>query len=105
MSKRNQKNKKSTSPDYPLYEKMKKKAPKAAAYWITGDRLYHLGLSLIIICIPLIFLFYTHWAASGYLPWTVAALMASLLLFVLGLYCKRESYKLAIKAGIDITKL
>ena len=72
-------------------------------FWMAGDRLYHLGLSAIIICIPLTFLCYTQWATSGYLPWAAGALVVSACIFSLGLYCKRESYKLAMKAGIDIT--
>lgn len=99
------KNKPSTSLDYPLYEKMKKKAPRAAVFWMAGDRLYHLGLLLTMLSMPLLFIVYTQWGSGIYLLWSGALLAASVLMAALGIYFKRESYKLAMRAGIDVTQV
>jgi hypothetical protein len=100
------KNKKmNQSPDYRLYEKMKKKAPKASRYWMVGDRLYHSGLFLTLFCIPAAFYIYTQADASGMWGWIIAPSFISITMVVTGIYCKRESYKLAIKAGIDINAI
>ena len=100
-----ERNKRSASLDYPLYEKMKKKAPRAANFWMAGDRLYHLGLLLIMSSIPLLFVVYTQWGSGTYLLWIAGFLMASICIAALGVYFKRESYKLAIKSGIDLNNL
>ena len=91
------------SPDYALYEQMRRKSPRAAAYWTIGDRLYHAGLFLTMIGIPALFLVYTHPEWGGMRHWTAGLLAWSLGIFALGIYFKRESYKLAMKSGIDIT--
>ena len=91
------------SPDYAVYEQMLRKSPRASRYWMIGDRLYHAGLFLTMISIPALFFVYTHPERSGMLSWTVGLLAGSAGVFVLGIYFKRESYKLAMKAGIDIT--
>lgn len=95
----------SKSPDYPLYEKMKKLSPKASRYWIIGDRFYHAGLFLTMLCIPALFFIYTQTGTGGTFPWMVGALIGSFGIFALGIYFKRESYKLAFKAGININDL
>jgi hypothetical protein len=41
--------------------------------------------------------------ASRY--WMIGALLGSIGIFAVGIYFKRESYKLAIKAGIDINQI
>jgi hypothetical protein len=92
-----------TSLDYPLYEKMKRKSPKASRYWIVGDRLYHAGLFLTMMCLPALFFIYTQMESGGIFILMIGALIGSISVFALGIYFKRESYKLAIKAGIDIT--
>ena len=96
--------KRSESLDYPLYEKMRKRAPQAAVFWMAGDRLFHLGLFLTMISIPLIFVVYTQWGGGDYLLWSGALLAVAIGMLALGVYLKRESYKRALKAGIDITK-
>ena len=96
---------KGRSLDYPLYERMKKKAPQAAKYWLIGDRLYHAGLFLTMTSIPALFFAYTQAGSGGILIWIIGAMAGSVGIFGLGIYYKRESYKLAIKAGIDINKL
>jgi hypothetical protein len=95
----------STAPDYPLYEKMKKKSPRASKYWMAGDRFYHAGLFLTMLCLPALFFVYTQTGTGGMLPWIIGILIGSVGIFALGIYFKRESYKLAIKAGIDINDL
>ncbi len=95
----------STSRDYPLYEKMKKRSPRAAAWWIVGDRLYHAGLLMTMLCIPALFFAYTQIDSAGdWIAWLVIALFASLGIFGLGVYCKGKSYRIAMQAGIDIDK-
>jgi hypothetical protein len=93
----------STSRDYPLYEKMKRKSPRASKYWLIGDRLYHAGLFSTMLYIPASFFVYTQTGTGGMFPWMTGALLGSVGIFSLGIYFKRESYKLAIKAGIDIS--
>lgn len=95
----------SPSRDYPLYEKMKKRSPRAAVWWIVGDRLYHLGLPMTMLCVPAFFLVYTQMGAgSEWIGWLVIALVLSIGLFALGIYCKGKSYRIAMQAGIDIDK-
>ena len=91
--------------DYPLYEKMKRKSPGASRYWMIGDRLYHAGLFLTMLCLPAAFYVYTQLRSSGMFIWMVGALLGSIGIFAVGIYFKRESYKLAIKAGIDINQI
>jgi hypothetical protein len=95
----------SKSLDYPLYEKMKRKSPKASKYWIIGDRLYHAGLFLTMLCLPAVFYVYTQMESRGIFIWMIGALSGSIGIFAVGIYLKRESYKLAIKAGIDINQI
>jgi hypothetical protein len=95
----------SKSPDYPLYEKMKRKSPRASKYWMMGDRLYHAGLFLTMLSLPAVFYVYTQMGSSGMFIWMVGALSGSIGIFAAGIYLKRESYKLAIKAGIDISQI
>jgi hypothetical protein len=95
----------STSRDYPLYEKMKKKSPRASKFWIIGDRLYHAGLFLTMLCIPAVFFVYTQMESRGIFIWMIGTLLGSIGIFAIGIYFKRESYKLAIKAGIDINQI
>jgi hypothetical protein len=94
----------SKSPDYPIYERMKRKNPKAARYWMTGDRLYHTGLLLTMLSIPALFFVYTQAGTTGMFPWLIGGLVISVGIFFLGIYCKREAYKLAIREGMDISK-
>lgn len=102
MSARSNKGK---SLDYPLYERMKKKAPRAAKYWLIGDRLFHGGLFLTMMSMPALFFAYTQAGLRAVLVWIIAAVAGSAGTLGFGIYFKRESYKLAIKAGIDINKL
>ena len=67
-----------------------------------GDRLYHAGLFLTMISIPALFFAYTRSGSGGMLFWTAVLLVGSVGILALGIYFKRESYKLAMKAGIDI---
>ncbi len=94
-----------TSLDYPLYEAMQKKSPRAARYWVLGDRLFQVGLLLTIMFLPLVFVVYTQWGAGLFLLALGAGLAGSLAILAAGVYYKRESYKLAIKAGIDVTRI
>ena len=94
-----------TSLDYPLFEVMRKKAPRAARYWLLGDRLFQVGLLLTIMFMPLVFVVYTQWGAGLFLIGMGVGLALSLCLLAAGIYYKRESYKLAIKAGIDVTRI
>jgi hypothetical protein len=95
----------SKSLDYPLYEKMKRISPGASRYWIVGDRLYHAGLFLTMLCLPAAFYVYTQIGSGGMFIWAIGALSGSIGIFAVGIYLKRESYKLAIKAGIDINQI
>jgi hypothetical protein len=95
----------SKSLDYPLYEKMKKKSPRASKYWIMGDRLYHAGLFSTMLCLPAAFYVYTQIGTRGMFIWMIGVLSGSIGIFAVGIYFKRESYKLAIKAGIDINQI
>jgi hypothetical protein len=95
----------SQSLDYPLYEKMKRKSPKASRYWIVGDHLYHAGLFLIMLSIPALFFVYSQMESNIILGCLFIVLIGSNGILVLGIYLKRKSYKLAIKAGIDINDL
>ena len=94
----------SSSPDYPLYERMKRKNPKAALFWLAGDRLYHSGLMLTMLAIPALFFVYTQYGINDYFPWLVVGLVISVGMFFAGIFFKREAYKLAIKDGMDISK-
>lgn len=94
----------SHSPDYPIYEKMKRKNPRAALFWIAGDRLYHAGLTLTMLSIPALFWIYTQTGTAGLFPWFIGALALSVGIFILGIVLKREAYKLAIQNGMDIRK-
>ena len=94
----------SSSPDYPLYEKLKRKNPKAALFWLAGDRLYHTGLMLTLLAIPALFFVYKQYGVNDYFPWLIGGLVLSVGMFFAGLLLKREAYKLAIKAGMDISK-
>lgn len=92
----------SKSLDYPLYEKMKRKSPRASKYWIVGDQLYHAGLFLTMLCIPALFFVYTQMDSNVILGGTFIVLIGSNVILGLGIYFKRKSYKLAIKMGIDL---
>lgn len=94
----------SKSPDYPIYERMKRKNPKAALYWIVGDRLYHAGLMLTMLSIPALFFVYTQTGTARVFPWLIGGLLVSIGIFFLGICFKREAYKLAIRDGMDISK-
>ena len=96
---------KGKSLDYPLYERMKKKAPQAAKYWLIGDRLFHAGLFLTMMSIPALFFAYTQSGLKAIFIWIIVAAAGSAGIIGFGIYFKRESYKLAIKAGIDVNKL
>jgi hypothetical protein len=102
MSARSNKGK---SLDYPLYERMKKQAPQAARYWLLGDRLFHAGLFLTMTSMPALFFAYTQAGLRALWVWIIAAGAASAGTLGFGIYFKREAYKLAIKAGIDVNKL
>lgn len=94
-----------TSLDYPLYERMQIKAPRAARLWLLGDRLFQVGLLLTLLCLPVLFFTYREWGV-GFLSSSFAiGLCISIIMLGAGIYLKRESYKLAIKAGIDVTKI
>ena len=95
----------SKSLDYPLYEKMKRKSPRASKYWMVGDQLYHAGLFLTMLCIPALFFVYTQLESNVILGCVFMILIGSNLILALGIYFKRKSYILAIKAGIDINNL
>jgi hypothetical protein len=95
----------SKSLDYPLYEKMKRKSPRASKYWMMGDRFYHAGLFLTMLCLPAVFYVYTQMESREMFSWIIGALLGSIGIFAVGIYLKRESYKLAIKAGIDIYQI
>jgi len=84
---------------------MKRKSPKAAAYWLIGDRLYHAGLFLTMLCIPALFFVYTQLESNVILGCVFFVLIGFNGMLALGIYFKRKSYKLAIKAGIDINDL
>lgn len=96
---------KGRSLDYPLYERMKKKAPQAAKYWLIGDRLFHAGLFLTMMSIPALFFAYTQAGLRAIFVWIIGAVAVLVGTFGFGIYFKRESYKRAIKAGIDVNKL
>jgi len=102
MSARSNKGK---SLDYPLYERMQKKAPRAAKYWLIGDRLFHAGLFLAMLSMPALVFAYTQAGLRAIFVWMIAAVAGSAGTLGFGIYFKRESYKLAIKAGIDVNKL
>ncbi|MDO9559667.1 MAG: hypothetical protein Q7I89_08265 [Syntrophales bacterium] len=95
----------SKSLDYPLYERMKRISPRASRYWIVGDRLYHAGLFLTMLCLPAVFYVYTQIGSGEMFVWMIGALSGSIGIFAVGIYFKRESYKLAIKVGIDINQI
>lgn len=94
----------SKSPDYPIYERMKRKNPKAALFWMLGDRLYHTGLILTMLSIPALFFVYTQTGTAGMFPWLIGGLAACIVIFFLGICFKREAYKLAMRAGMDLSK-
>lgn len=95
----------SNSLDYPLYEKMKKKSLKASRYWLVGDRLFHAGVFLTMLSVPALFLVYTQMESNVILGCVFFVLICSNGMIVLGIYFKRKSYQLAIKAGVDINDL
>jgi hypothetical protein len=95
----------SKSLDYPLYEKMKRKSPKASRYWMIGDQLYHAGLFLTMLCIPALFFVYTQMESNVILGCVFMVLLGSNVILALGIYFKRKSYILAVKAGMDINDL
>jgi hypothetical protein len=84
---------------------MRKKAPRAAVLWMAGDRLFSAGLLLTMAFIALPFYVYSSWVWGDYAAWSAALLVVSVGIAALGIYLKRESYKLALRAGIDVTRL
>jgi hypothetical protein len=72
---------------------------------MVGDRLYHAGLFLTILSLPAVFYVYTQTGSSGMFIWMIGAFSVSIGIFAIGIYFKMESYKLAIKAGIDINQI
>jgi len=84
---------------------MKRHSPRAARWWIAGDRLYHSGLFMTMLCIPTLFFAYAKIETAGdWIVWIVLALFASVGLFGLGIYCKGRSYRIAVQDGIDIDR-
>ncbi|MCX7816351.1 MAG: hypothetical protein N2317_02410 [Syntrophales bacterium] len=94
-----------TSLDYPLYEKMLVRAPKAARLWLIGDLLFQVGFLLIIMFLPILFyyLYEDGWVLGAKIG--AGGIIFSFSVICIGIFLKRESYKLAIKAGIDVTKI
>jgi hypothetical protein len=84
---------------------MRKKAPRAAVLWMAGDRLFSTGLLLTMAFVALAFYVYSSWGWGDYAAWSAALLVVSVGIAALGIYLKRESYKLALRAGIDVTRL
>jgi hypothetical protein len=93
-----------SSPDRTFYENIKRKNPQASLFWLAGDRLYHAGLAMIMIFLPAIFFAYTKEASAEIMIWLSVGLALSIILFFAGIFLKRESYKTAMKAGMDISK-
>lgn len=58
-----------------------------------------------MLCLPAVFYVYTQMESSGMFIGMMGVLFGSIGIFAVGIYLKRESYKLAIKAGIDIDKI
>lgn len=94
-----------TSLDYPLYEKMLVRAPKAARLWLIGDLLFQVGFLLMIIFIPILFYYFYEngWGLGAKIG--AGGIILSIIVICTGVFLKRESYKLAIKAGIDVTRI
>ena len=92
------------SPDRDFYEYVKRRNPRAALFWLAGDRLYHTGLILVMMFMPVIFFAYTEKASAAFMLWLWGGLAVSVILFLAGIFLKKESYKTAMKAGMDITK-
>jgi hypothetical protein len=72
---------------------------------MAGDRLYHTGLLMTMLLVPALFFVYTQWGFGSYFNGVGGVLAVSIALAALGIYLKRESYKLAIQAGIDVTQV
>jgi len=92
------------SPDRDFYEHIKRRNPRASLLWLAGDRLFHGGLVLVMIFIPAIFFAYTEKVSPLFMFWLSGGLALSIILFFVGIFLKRESYKTAMKDGMDITK-
>lgn len=95
------------SMDYPVYEWMKKGSPRAALWWIIGDRLYYLGLlAAMLIPIGAVVSFVISLVQSFRVPYLslIGWWVLSVAVFFLGTTCKGRSYKLAKLDGIDMTR-
>ena len=93
-----------SSSDRAFYEAIKRKNPRASSFWLTGNNLYHAGLTLVMLLLPCIFFAYTKEASVTLMAWLAAGLVASFVMLFGGIFLKRESYKIAMKDGMDITK-
>ena len=98
------KNNSRLSPDRNFYDHIKRKNPRASLFWLAGDRLFHAGLVMIMIFIPVIFFAYTKKVSALFMLWLLGGLAVFVTLFLAGIFLKRESYKTAMKDGMDITK-
>jgi len=92
------------SPDRDFYEHIKRRNPRASLFWLAGDRIFRTGLVLVMIFIPVLFFAYTEKVSSLFMLWLSGGLAVSVILFFVGIFLKRESYKTAMKDGMDITK-
>ena len=92
------------SPDRNFYEHIKRRNPRASLFWLAGDRLYRMGLIMVMIFMPVIFFAYAEKISAGFILWLWGGLAVSIILFFAGIFLKRESYKTAMKDGMDISK-
>lgn len=82
------------SMDYPYYQELKRRGHRAARWWMVGDRHNHLGLVGSIACVSC-FAPFTGWRSLWGVPVGIAVLFV-------GVLCKRRSYVLGRRDGINV---
>lgn len=89
--------------DQPLYEEMLRRGSRGCRFWRIGNWLYTagiLGIVAVLAVWPVVFFF--RFGRTG-LAFPVALVLAGLV-FMLGNFLKRVSYRIALGEGIDIVK-
>lgn len=79
--------------DYPFYQELRRRRHAGANWWIVGDRLYFIGLLAAVISLVV-----TPWFGIR----AIAASAAGMATFFVGACCKRHSYLLGAKDGINV---
>ena len=86
--------------DYPLYEEMRRRKSLGAPIWLLGDRMYYLGLFIVIFSV-------LGGIAIAQFPrleewYAGVGLVTGIVCFGVGVRLKSKSYTLAERDGINV---